>query len=85
MNGLVSAELASQIRGYPKGEVEKAKNDHAERLARIQLAQISPAARGNPLADPNPNGAKLEKENAKDTTEDSIVTDKTRGPNAIKS
>lgn len=38
-NGLVSTELASKIRGYPEGEVEKAKIDHAERAARIALAQ----------------------------------------------
>lgn len=46
--GLVGNELASQLRGYPKGEVEKAKADHADRAARIAKAQAesAPAARG---------------------------------------
>jgi len=38
-NGFVSTETASKIRGYPEGEVEQAKKDHAERAARIALAQ----------------------------------------------
>ena len=37
--GLVSTEFASDLRGYPQGEVEKAKKEHAERIARIQAAQ----------------------------------------------
>jgi len=37
--GFVGTDLASKIRGYPDGEVEKAKADHAERAARIALAQ----------------------------------------------
>lgn len=53
-NGFVSTETASQARGYPKGEVEQAKKDHAERAARIAMAQsaatysadANPAARG---------------------------------------
>lgn len=47
--GLISDETASLARGYSKGEVEQAKKDHAERLARIQAAQTprsDPAARG---------------------------------------
>lgn len=48
--GLVSDETASEARGYPPGEVEKAKKDHAERLKRIMEAQGGPdgmgAARG---------------------------------------
>jgi hypothetical protein len=54
-NGLVSVETASQLRGYPKGESEKAKSDHAERLARIQAYQ-SPA--GGDSADPSSAGAR---------------------------
>lgn len=47
--GFVSTELASKIRGYPAGQVEQAKKDHAERAARIAAAQSSvsdPGARG---------------------------------------
>ena len=50
--GLVGTETASKTLGYPEGEVEKAKEDHAERAARIANAQskhnnlINPDARG---------------------------------------
>jgi len=37
--GLVSTQTASSIRGYPDGEVEQAKKDHADRAARIARAQ----------------------------------------------
>lgn len=46
--GFVSTKTASEGRGYAPGEAEQAKKDHAERLARIQKAQESPASRGNP-------------------------------------
>ncbi len=42
--GLVDDETASQARGYPKGVVEKAKKDHAERIARVQAAQSAQQA-----------------------------------------
>lgn len=52
-NGLVGPELASELRGYPKGEAEKAAQAHADRLARIADSQggpgtapVSPGARG---------------------------------------
>lgn len=38
-NGLVSDETASKARGYPKGEVEKARKDRAERIALVKEAQ----------------------------------------------
>lgn len=47
--GFVSTKTASIARGYPEGEVEQAKLDHAERARRIALAQSSiknPASRG---------------------------------------
>lgn len=44
--GLVSTETASLAAGYPKGESEKAENDHARRAARIMAAQTNGAARG---------------------------------------
>jgi hypothetical protein len=73
--GLVGLETASKTRGYPAGEVEKAKQDHADRLARISIAQSKGA--GNPDTLPVPGDAKPNK----DKTEDPIVTDKTRGIN----
>lgn len=42
--GLVDDETASQARGYPKGVVEKAKQDHADRIARVQVAQSAQQA-----------------------------------------
>lgn len=39
--GFVSTALASELRGYPEGQVEQAKIDHAERIKRIALAQSS--------------------------------------------
>jgi len=45
--GLVSTGTASQARGYPEAESEKAEQDHLRRVIRIQQAQVSdPAARG---------------------------------------
>jgi hypothetical protein len=53
--GLVDTETASQARGYPKGSVEKAKKDHADRLARVAIAQTkgmgASAARGVDTSD----------------------------------
>jgi hypothetical protein len=60
-NGLVSEELASTIRGYPAGQVEQARIDYAQRIARIQAAQTSEGARGVSDLDANPKGAKNEK------------------------
>lgn len=42
-NGLVGNELASELRGYPAGEVNKAKMDHAEKLSIIQEYQSGSA------------------------------------------
>lgn len=39
--GLVDTETASLARGYPDGSAEKAKKDHADRLARIAASQSS--------------------------------------------
>ena len=48
--GFVSTLTASMARGYEKGEAEQAAQDHADRLARIQMAQMTGmgAARGVP-------------------------------------
>lgn len=73
--GFVSTKTASQIRGYGPTEFEQAKIDHAERLARINMAQTNPAARGVPDADGDVNSGKVERQAAnmldtKETTED---------------
>lgn len=47
--GLVSDETASEALGFAKGEVEKAGDDHADRLERILKSQTK--------ANPTPNGA----------------------------
>ncbi len=70
--GLSGEETASLALGFAKGEVVKAREDQAARIARIQAAQSSPdegpvkpgesAARGNPDIDPDPQAAKKEKE-----------------------
>ena len=73
-SGFVSLETASQARGYKKGEVEKAKQDHAERLARIKEAQTS--------VDPDAQDAQTnrdDKAGQRNTDDDDIPGDKTRG------
>jgi hypothetical protein len=71
--GFVGTETASLARGYPEGEVEKAKKDHAERAARILMAQSAvaddPANRGGDDLS-NDNQAP---EGEKQTTQSSIV------------
>ena len=71
--GLSGEETASLALGFAKGEVEKAREDQAARIARIQVAQSPPdeggesvkpgeaAARGVPDLDPDPQAAKKEK------------------------
>jgi len=79
--GLVSLESASNLRGYPAGEVAKAKQDHAERLARIAAYQTKGmGARGvNDLSENPRQEAAEEKKISRDTTTDDVVRDKTRG------
>lgn len=52
--GLVSTETASRLRGYPQGEVEQAKIDHADRLYRIAIAQTEGAAAARGVGDLSP-------------------------------
>lgn len=52
-DGLCTRELGSVLKGYPEGEAEKAKQEHADRLALIATSQgagklDNPAARGLP-------------------------------------
>ncbi len=85
--GVLDLELASEIRGYPKGTVEKATKDHTDRLARIAESQSKNngqvnggAARGVPALDGNPAGTgSQEKKQSTDTTQDPVVKNKQRG------
>ncbi len=61
-SGFVSTELASKIRGYPEGQVEQAKKDHAERAARVAAAQSDPGARGIKDLSVDPDAGKKEKD-----------------------
>ncbi len=80
-SGLVGTELASKIRGYPPGEVEKAKLDHAERIERIALSQAEGAAAARGVGDlaSDPKGPQSEKKTSQDPTPDPVPTDKKRG------
>jgi hypothetical protein len=58
--GLISVESASLAKTYPKGEVDKAKNDHAERIKRIAESQAQ--ARGTPDLGGLANASRTEKQ-----------------------
>ena len=47
-SGLVSGKVASEAAGYPDGDFEQAKIDHADRAGRIAEAQAKVANRGVP-------------------------------------
>jgi hypothetical protein len=78
--GLVSTKTASVLRGYDPSEHEQAAKDHAERAARIALAQSKASARG--VSDLGVDNADDEKENAKNKREIDPDNQKTtRGEN----
>jgi len=83
--GLIGLDLASNVRGYPKGEVDKAKKDHTDRLARIAEAQSKASEfdggpRGvNDKDDTPKTTSRKEKEKSRETDQDDEVKDKTRG------
>jgi hypothetical protein len=85
---ILDLDNAAKALNYPKDAVEKAKQDHAERLARIQEAQApkntnltNPASRGIPDLSGNPQqDGKQEKAESRDTTTDSNTTSRVRGP-----
>lgn len=84
--GLVSTETASLIRGYEKGEADKAKQDHAERAAAIVKAQqkaagrlVNPASRGVDDLDDDTTSGKDEKKKSADDTLDADKGKKQRG------
>lgn len=69
--GLVSNATASRARGYKEGEEEKARQDHADRLARISMAQSKPNSDAMTNRDV--------KKNANDKNDMDIPFDATRG------
>lgn len=84
--GLVSEETASLARLYPKGEVVKARIDHALRIARVLAAQTTanppmenPAARGVKDLSVNKGEAAEEKKTSQNADANDIPKSKTRG------
>lgn len=87
-SGLVGLETASKARGYPKGEVEKAKKDQIDRATAISIAQsagggagalANPDARGVKDLSANPKGGKEEKKASTDNTGNVDTSSKQRG------
>lgn len=73
--GFVSTETASRARLYPEGEVKQAKIDHAERLARIAIAQSKGKGAGaDPLAS-KARGTESQGDEGRDEKALSRVTD----------
>jgi len=72
--GLIDLETASKSKSYPEGSVEKAKKDHAERVARIAESQAK--ARGVQDMAGLANPSKTEKQ---EKAQDEVVADTTRG------
>jgi len=77
--GFVSTVMASELRGYPKGQAAAAKKDHADRVARIAAAQQRAAARGVPDNDDDPTSGRKEKKLSRHTDGDDVVKTKVRG------
>lgn len=85
MNGIVDKETASKARLYPAGAVGKASQEVIDRATAIAKAQginktANPGSRGVPdlSADPSAD-ARDEKAQSRDTTNDPVPQDKTRG------
>lgn len=75
--GILDIELASNLRLYPPGTAEKAKADHADRLARISDSQSQVSgARGT---DTDEASGKNEKLASRNTDLEPTTTDRTRG------
>lgn len=84
--GVLDLATAEKLLGYPPGTAEKAKKDHAERLARISEAQSKgneqqdPAARGvGDLSDTPGQGSTAEKAASRDTTQSGDTRPRVRG------
>lgn len=78
-SGFVSTEFASSLRGYPSGQVEQAKKDHAERLARISIAQTDPVRGVADTIDTPGIQARSEKLISRQVDEDESTKSKQRG------
>jgi hypothetical protein len=83
-NGLCGNDTASEALGFDKGESEKGKKDHAERLARIAKSQSpggfnNPGARGLKDLSANPNEGSVERAAATDTTQSDTTKKPVRG------
>ena len=80
--GLVTADTGSQALGFNPGEAEKAKEEHAERVAMIAASQgivTNPAARGVPDLAADTNAAKDEKAASRNTDKNSTTEPPVRG------
>lgn len=73
--GIIGLEDASKAKGYPEGTVERAKEDHLERIKRIAESQSQ--ARGVPDLGGLENASRDEKNN--NDTNDTVSSDNTRG------
>ncbi len=73
--GLIDPEAASKAKGYPKGSVDKAKEAHAERVARIAESQAK--ARG---VDDKGGIEAASRDEKMNKDEDETPKKKTRGP-----
>jgi hypothetical protein len=76
--GLLDQDLASRLRLYPEGTAEKAKRDHADRLARIQAAQ-SPVNSGARGTDPEQTSGREEKVLSRETDTKETTAKRIRG------
>ena len=78
--GFIGTKLSSELRGYPEGEVELAKADHAERAIRVLAAQSNGmGARGVNDLSVSPDDAAKEKKDSRNPDDKAELGDKTRG------
>jgi hypothetical protein len=64
-SGILDRHTAAEVRGYDPSVVDKAEQEHTDRIARIAESQAGPgpAARGVPDLDGDKNSSQVEKEN----------------------
>jgi hypothetical protein len=77
--GFVSTATASKLRGYSEDEVIQAKIDHADRLARIALAQTQGIGAARGVADAGDDDPKHEKELSRQTDDQPTTDPRVRG------
>jgi hypothetical protein len=86
--GYLSKEYASEASNYPEDNVDKANQEHADRLATISASQASassgdPAARGNSDLSGDPKAGVSEKQKATDNTKKGQPIQGTRGKDKV--